>query len=52
MQSSPQQTPVPINGLSHNGQHVPGSRVPLGTLTGTWTDAEGHEQEQVLAVLR
>ncbi|MPM86102.1 Sensor histidine kinase RcsC [bioreactor metagenome] len=35
-----------------DGQHVPGSRVPLGTLVGTWTDADGHRQEQVLAVLR
>ena len=35
-----------------DGQHVPGSRVPLGTLTGAWTDAEGQQQEQVLAVLR
>lgn len=34
-----------------DGNHVPGNRVPLGTLTGKWTDAEG-EQEQVLAVLR
>lgn len=34
-----------------DGEHVPGTRVPLGTLTGTWTDAGG-EQDQILAVLR
>lgn len=34
-----------------DGSHVPGTRVPLGTLTGTWTDADG-EHEQTLAVLR
>ena len=35
-----------------DGHHVPGSRVPLGTLIGTWADADGQQQEQVLAVLR
>jgi hypothetical protein len=34
-----------------DGAHVPGTRVPLGTLNGTWTD-NGVEQEQVLVVLR
>ncbi len=34
-----------------DGQHVPGTRTPLGTLTGTWTE-DGVEQSQVLAVLR
>lgn len=34
-----------------DGAHVPGNRTPLGTLTGTWHDESG-EQEQVLAVLR
>jgi hypothetical protein len=34
-----------------DGKHVPGGRVPLGTLTGHWTEADG-EQEQTLAVLR
>lgn len=34
-----------------DGNHVPGGRVPLGTLTGHWTDADG-EQEQILAILR
>ena len=34
-----------------DGQHIPGSRTPLGTLTGTWT-ADGAPVEQVLAVLR
>ncbi len=34
-----------------DGEHVPGTRVPLGTLTGSWTDAGG-AQEQILAVLR
>lgn len=34
-----------------DGKHVPGARVPLGTLSGKWTDADG-EQEQTLAVLR
>ncbi|MFZ0531022.1 MAG: hypothetical protein WAL91_10870 [Propionicimonas sp.] len=34
-----------------DGSHVPGTRLPLGTLTGTWTDETG-EQEQVLATLR
>lgn len=34
-----------------DGHHVPGARTPLGTLTGTWTDADG-EQEQILVVLR
>lgn len=33
-----------------DGEHVPGTRVPLGTLEGRWND-DG-EQEQVLAVLR
>ena len=39
MQSSPQQTPVPINGLSHNGQHVPGSVFarPRATMVATAT---------------
>jgi hypothetical protein len=34
-----------------DGQHVPGNRPPLGTLTGTWT-ANGTTVEQILAVLR
>ncbi len=34
-----------------DGSHIPGNRVPLGTLTGTWTDGDV-EQEQVLVVLR
>ena len=34
-----------------DGHHVPGSRSPLGTLTGKW-NADGVEVEQVLAVLR
>jgi hypothetical protein len=34
-----------------DGQHVPGNRTPLGTLTGSWT-SDGVEQEQVLVVLR
>lgn len=34
-----------------DGSHVPGTRPPLGTLTGKWTDADGGH-EQVLAVLR
>jgi hypothetical protein len=34
-----------------DGSHVPGNRVPLGTLTGTWTEGEA-TQEQILAVLR
>lgn len=34
-----------------DGQHVPGTRVPLGTLEGTWKQ-DGVEQQQVLAVLR
>lgn len=34
-----------------DGQHVPGARTPLGTLTGKWT-SNGVENEQVLAVLR
>ncbi len=34
-----------------DGQHIPGTRTPLGTLTGTWT-ADGAEVEQVLAILR
>ena len=34
-----------------DGSHVPGTRVPLGTLTGSWTDADG-THEQTLAVLR
>ena len=34
-----------------DGSHVPGSRVPLGTLSGKWTDADG-EHEETLAVLR
>lgn len=34
-----------------DGKHIPGTRTPLGTLTGKWTDAD-QEQEQILAVLR
>lgn len=34
-----------------DGEHVPGKRPPLGTLTGTWSQ-DGVSQEQVLAVLR
>ncbi|HQZ00838.1 MAG TPA: hypothetical protein PKV13_08970 [Propionicimonas sp.] len=34
-----------------DGSHVPGTRLPLGTLTGKWTDESG-EQEQVLATVR
>jgi len=34
-----------------DGAHVPGTRVPLGTLDGNWT-VDGAAQEQVLAVLR
>ncbi len=34
-----------------DGKHIPGTRVPLGTLIGTWTDENG-EQEEILAVLR
>jgi hypothetical protein len=34
-----------------DGGHVPGGRPPLGTLTGTWTDENG-QQEQTLVVLR
>lgn len=34
-----------------DGGHVPGKQVPLGTLVGTWTDADG-EHEQTLVVLR
>ncbi|MFT4109948.1 CG0192-related protein [Propionicimonas sp.] len=35
-----------------DGNHVPGSRVPLGTLEGRWTAADGSVQEETLAVLR
>lgn len=34
-----------------DGKHIPGTRVPLGTLIGRWTDENG-EQEEILAVLR
>ncbi|MGV8909505.1 MAG: CG0192-related protein [Propionicimonas sp.] len=34
-----------------DGNHVPGSRSPLGTLTGKWT-VDGAEVEQILAILR
>ena len=34
-----------------DGSHVPGARLPLGTLTGTWTDDAG-TQEQLLATVR
>lgn len=34
-----------------DGQHVPGARTPLGTLTGHWSE-DGVEKSQVLAVLR
>lgn len=34
-----------------DGNHIPGTRVPLGTLEGRWTE-DGVEHEQVLAVLR
>lgn len=34
-----------------DGDHVPGARTPLGTLTGKWADADG-EHEQILATLR
>lgn len=34
-----------------DGNHIPGTRTPLGTLTGTWTEGEA-TQEQILAVLR
>lgn len=35
-----------------DGEHVPGVRVPLGTLVGKWTDPTTGAAEQVLAVLR
>ena len=34
-----------------DGSHVPGTRQPLGTLTGKWAEESG-DQEQVLAVIR
>jgi hypothetical protein len=33
-----------------DGNHVPGGRTPLGTLTGTWTDDGEHEE--ILAIVR